>query len=261
MIKSYPKISIITPSLNQGQFIEKTILSVINQKYPNLEFIVMDGGSTDETLHILKKYKKYIKVFSEKDTGQSDAINKGLKKATGEIVGYLNSDDLLLSGSLFKVSNYFSIHSEINWVTGKCYIIDDKGKEMHKLITSYKNIFLKRFRKVTFLKILNFISQPATFWKKQVFQKVGFFDTRLNYVMDYDYWLRLYKYFQLGYIDSYLAAFRIHGLSKSGKNYQNIFAENSGIALRYSNNKLIFLLHQIHDKITVYIYNLIRDNI
>ena len=168
--------------------------------------------------------------------------------------------DLLLPGSLFKVSKYFREHPEIYWVTGKCYIINCQNKQIYRFITLYKNIFLKYFRAKTILEILNFISQPATFWKKQVSQEAGVFDIGLNYTMDYDYWLRLIRHYQLGYINEYLAAFRLHESSKSGKDYQNIFAENSGVAVRYS-NKFVSLLHQFHDKITVYIYSLIRNNL
>ncbi len=260
MKKKYPKISIIIPSLNQGQFIERTICSILDQNYPNLELIVIDGGSIDNTRQILKRYSKKLTWFSDRDDGQSDALNKGLKKTTGEIISYLNSDDMLLPGSLAKIAEYFNKHKEIYWLTGKCYIIDAKERNIHPLISGYKNFWLKFFRGRISLEVLNYISQPATFWRKYAFQTVGEFNKELNYTMDYDYWLRLIRKYKLGYIDEYLAAFRIHSSSKSGQKYQSIFAENSGVSVRYS-NKFISLLHQIHDKLTVYIYQFIRKGL
>src|SRR3990167_5455104 len=152
-MKSFPKISIVTPSFNQGKFIEKTITSILNQKYPNLEYIVMYGGSSDNTLNILKKYRNRIIYTSRKDNGQSDALNMGFKKTTGEIVGFVNSDDYLEEGSLFRIGEFFAKNPEAYWVTGKCFIVDHENREVRKLVTLYKNLLLKfaRFRTVSFV--------------------------------------------------------------------------------------------------------------
>src|SRR5215208_6362038 len=123
-MEMHTKISIITPSLNQGDFSEQTILSVLSQDYPNLEYLVVDGGSSDATLGVLAKYSGKVIWLSEVDKGQTDAINKGLRRATGSIVGYLNADDLLLPDTLKKVEQAFSNHPQTGWVTGKCRIVD-----------------------------------------------------------------------------------------------------------------------------------------
>lgn len=139
-----PLISIITPSFNQGQFIEETLKSVASQTYKNYEHIIIDGGSTDGTIEILKKYqKKYpdkIKWISEKDKGQSDAINKGLKMAKGEILCYLNSDDVFYYYTLETVVNFFKKHKEVYWVTGDYEIINEESKKIRSLIPIYKKI-------------------------------------------------------------------------------------------------------------------------
>lgn len=257
MKKKYPKISIITPSYNQGRFIETTIRSVIEQNYPNLEYIVMDGGSTDETLDILKKYSRQIRLFSKKDKGQSDAINNGLKIAKGEIVGYLNSDDTIEPDSLSKVADFFVKNSQYYWVTGKCYVINENGRIVNNLVTLYKSFWLKYFRSEKILAVLNYISQPATFWKKSVYCRIGTFNHSLHYGMDYDYWLRLIKIYKLGFIDHYLAAFRIHSQSKSGQSYTDLFKESYLVSNKY-NSGVLSLLHKFHDICTIIAYKYIR---
>ena len=123
---AWPRISIVTPSFNQGRFLERTILSVLNQNYPNLEYIVMDGGSTDESVEIIKKYENYLAYWiSEKDNGQSDAIKKGFQKSTGEILAWLNSDDIYLSGALRGVAGFFRDGKGTEVVYGNRYIIDE----------------------------------------------------------------------------------------------------------------------------------------
>src|SRR4030066_2441490 len=122
---SYPKISVITPSYNQGQFIEETIISVIGQKYPELEYIIIDGGSTDNSTAIIRKYERDLAYWiSEKDSGQSEALNKGFKKASGDIVCWINSDDLLLPGSLKIVAEYFWKHPDVMFINGNTLRID-----------------------------------------------------------------------------------------------------------------------------------------
>src|SRR5579862_9846502 len=128
-MKSLPRITIITPSYNQADYIEQTIVSVLKQEYPNLEYIVMDGGSNDGTLDILKSYSDRLTWFSEKDHGQTHAINKGMRMASGVIVGFLNSDDILLPGALQHIGSFFVDHPEPKFVTGKCRVIDKNGVE------------------------------------------------------------------------------------------------------------------------------------
>lgn len=242
-MKKWPRISIVTPSFNQAQFIGRTIDSVLNQNYPNLEYIVMDGGSTDGTLEILKSYGKQIVYRSEKDNGQGDAINKGLKLATGEVMAYLNSDDTYEPGALNKVAQFFE-RDERLWVFGKCRIINEKDGESRNIITDYKNFWLSRYTYNTLL-ILDFISQPAVFWRRDAYEEIGPFDEDEYYELDYDYWLRLGKKYQPGFINSYLANFRVHKHAKTSANTKH-FLEEIRVAKKYTNNPIIIGLHYLN---------------
>lgn len=250
-----PKISIITPSYNQAEFIERTIQSVLDQNYPDLEYIVMDGGSTDGTIEILKKYNGKIIWKSEKDNGQSDAINKGLKMATGDIVAYLNSDDTYEPGALKKVAEFFQKNPDKKWVYGKCKIIDKNDAEIRKPITWYKNFLLKKF---SFAKLLseNFISQPATFWKRELLNEIGYFNEEEHFCMDYEYWLRIGQKYSAGVIPEYLANFRYYQNSKSGSVNKKQFQDELRIAKKYGRGKMLpILLHKINYYKIVSIYS------
>jgi len=252
------KISIITPSFNQANFIERTIQSVLSQNYPDLEYIVMDGGSTDGTIEILKKYEGRIIWKSEKDNGQSDAINKGLKVATGDIVAYLNSDDIYEPGALNKVAEFFQNNPDKKWVYGKCKIINENDQEIRKPITTYKNLLLKKY---SYAKLLseNFISQPATFWKREIHFELGFFDENEHYCMDYEFWLRTGKKYPAGVIDAYLANFRYYATSKSGSVNKKQFQDELRIAKKYGNrHKLSIILHYTNYWKIVAIYQLLN---
>lgn len=240
------KISIITPSYNQAQFIERTILSVLDQDYPDLEYIVMDGGSTDGTVEILKKYSDRIIWKSEKDNGQSDAINKGLKMATGDIVAYLNSDDTYEPGTFQKVADFFENNKDAKWVTGKCKIINEKDEEIRKPITFYKNLLLKKF---SYAKLLseNFISQPATFWKREIHAEMGFLDENEHFCMDYEFWLRIGQKYSPDIIPEYLANFRYYNESKSGNVNKKQFQDEIRIAKKFGLNfPLSIFIHKIN---------------
>lgn len=254
MSSSLPKISIITPSLNQGEFIEQTIQSVLNQGYPDLEYLIIDGGSTDATLDILKSYEDRITWISEPDRGQSHAINKGLQKASGQVIAYLNSDDIYLPGALLQVGMHFSQNPNTSWLTGKCRNIDQNGFEIRKAITQYKNFWLQ-IRSYRVLQVMDYISQPSTFWHRRVLDKVGFLDEGLHYAMDYDYWLRIGLHFNLDFVDSYLACFRVHHLSKAGSSANNQFDALYKIARRHSNSRLLLKLHAIHNYLIVSVYH------
>lgn len=252
-MESLPRITILTPTLNQGEYIEESIHSVLNQSYPNLEYIVLDGGSTDQTVEILKKYQDRLFWFSEKDRGQSHAINKGLGMASGEIIAFLNSDDIYEPEALLKVGRYFKAHPEASWLTGRCRTIDANGKEIRKLITAYKNFWLKT-RSYQVLLILNYISQPATFWRKKVVDAIGNFDETLRYAMDYDYSLRVGNRFKLWALNDTLASFRIHPVSKAGSSAQSQFISDCQIARRYIRSPFLRWLHSAHNEITVNVY-------
>ena len=254
-----PKFSIITPTLNQARFIEKTILSVLNQNYPSLEYFVIDGGSTDETIEILEKYQDCLDWISEKDHGQVDAINKGLRLVTGDIVAYINSDDLYLPDTLNIISRFFMENIDAKIVTGKCVNIDIEGNETRPLIKFYKNLWLQ-VNYDNFLTITNYISQPATFWKREVINSVGYFNPKYRFAMDYDYWLRISQNHKIFIINEYLAKFRIYPTSITSSNSKKQFEEEYLIAKNYASNKYLFL-HKLHANIAYLLYkNYVNKN-
>lgn len=267
------KISVITPSYNHASFLEKTLISVLSQKGNfELEYIVIDGNSTDGTKAILEKYDQLIQQKkwktqckkinfiwkSEKDKGQSDAINKGLKIATGDIIGWLNSDDVYEKNALAVVSNFFAREAEAFWAFGKCRIINQEDQEIRKWITTYKNL---RLRNYSYNKLLeeNFISQPATFWRKKAMQEVGFLDEKHHLVMDYEYWLRLGAKFKGGFINNYLASFRWYPHSKSGGSFLEQFKQDLDVAKKYAQGrKWAIFLHNLNYYKIIFIYSLMN---
>jgi len=254
MPKNLPVISIITPTLNQVSYIEQTIQSVLTQDYPNIEYIIVDGGSTDGTDKVIKKFRKKITYIREKDNGQTNAINKGIKIASGEIVAYINSDDYYEPHVFGKVMQLFISHPKVMWVTGKCKIVNEKNREVRKMVTNYKNLFLRHLRCKTSLEVVQFISQPATFWRRQVHREIGFFDESLHFAMDYDLWLRLYKAYDLYFLDECLANFRVHSHSKTAKDPKSQLMEELEVAKRYTSSPIVSYLHLIHARIALFYY-------
>ena len=255
-MSALPRITVITPSYNQGQFIQATIESVLEQDYPDLEYIVMDGGSKDQTVDVLKAYDGRVRWVSEEDRGQSHAINKGLRRATGDVIAFLNSDDVYESGALIRVGHFFAEHPEAQWVTGKCCTVDQDGNEIRKAITAYKNFWL-RVGSQTALTVLNYISQPATFWTRELVETVGDFDERWHYAMDYDYWLRARRHFKLWFLAESLASFRVHPSSKAGSSARAQFDVDLEIARHHVPSRLLVGLHALHNSTAVSIYRML----
>ncbi len=202
-----PDVTIVTPSYNQGIYLEETILSVLNQEGAAIEYIVMDGGSTDGTVKILEKYAGRLEYVSEKDRGQTDAINKGLQRSRGRILAYLNSDDTYLPGAVAKAVRFLDDHPEFGMVYGEGYHVGPQGKFMQRYYTEPFD-----FRR---LAEICFICQPTVFFRREMLSSIGFFDAGLHYCMDYDYWIRVGKQYSVGYIPEYLAASRIHPETKT----------------------------------------------
>jgi glycosyltransferase involved in cell wall biosynthesis len=253
-----PKISVITPSYNSGRFIEQTIQSVLSQGYPNLEYLVMDGGSTDNTLEILQKYQGSVNWVSEKDRGQSHAINKGFALATGDVLAYLNADDIYEKGALHTVGKYFLNHPDAYWVTGRCKFIDPNGEEIRKLATLYKYLWLL-LGSYKALMVTDYVSQPATFWHRNIIDRIGQFNETLHYAMDYDFSLRVGKTFKLWRIRQFLASYRIHRSSKTFSSPYSIinqFTEDLMIAENNGASKRIVKLHTFHNALIINIYRL-----
>jgi len=203
-----PSISIVTPSLNQGRFIEETIQSVLQQDYPNIEYVVMDGGSTDETMSILKKYDGRLRWVSEPDCGQSDAINKGWRLCRGEIVAYLNADDTYAPGALASVAETFSGHPAAAMVYGECRSFWPDGRQ----------VINQPPATVTAAALIdqgNLIFQPASFLRRTALERAGGIDPSIRYWMDYDLYIRLATVGPFVRLPRVLANFRVHDEQKS----------------------------------------------
>lgn len=198
-----PRISIITPSYNQGRYIERTIQSVLDQNVPELEYVVVDGGSTDQTTEVLRRYADRLQWTSERDKGHSDAINKGISRTTAPIIGWLNSDDIYYADALSSVLEFFDTHSEIDVVYGDANHIDEDDRIIEQYPTEAWN--LERLEEICF------ISQPAAFLRRRTMQAGGPLDLSLRYCMDYDYWFRLaLNGARFAYLPKLLAATRLH---------------------------------------------------
>jgi len=210
----FPKISIVTPSFNQGEYIEKTITSIINQGYPNLEYIIMDGGSTDRTLEIIKKYEEHLHYWvSEPDGGQTNALNRGFKIASGEYLMWVNSDDYLLPGTLLKYSEVHNTKNHIDVIVGLGRLVDTHG-----------NIVLETppIDEVSLESLYNWntpqnkrFAQPSSIFKKKVWNECGPFDESLNFLFDLDFWLKAKKKgFHYHVINEYLSEELYHNQQK-----------------------------------------------
>ena len=221
------RISIVTPSFNQGSFIERAITSVLDQDYPDLEYIVVDGGSRDGSVETIKKYGSRLSYWvSEPDRGQSDAINKGLDRSTGEILGWLNSDDAYQRGALLRVGVFFRDHPEADVVYGDAYIVDEEDQVIEPL----KSV---RFsRRAAVYGGLN-LTQPSMFWRRDLFLRVGPLDISLYYGMDDDLWLRFLQHdAKFVYLPSPLSRSRQHPESKTVKDPEAARDEDREVVYR-----------------------------
>jgi len=224
-MKNLPKISIVTPSYNQGKFLEKTIQSVLNQNYPNFEYLVIDGGSTDQSLNIIKKYQKKISYFeSKKDRGQSHAINKGFAKSKGEIMAWINSDDIIRPGTFNLVASIFAQFPEINWLTSLPSTINEDGQLIY---LAQKPLYIRSLIKKGLYtkKLLGFIMQEGTFWRRSLWEKAGGKLDEVPYSMDMKLWQRFAKYAKLYCIEACLASYRLNPNRKNNDQHQNYYKE------------------------------------
>lgn len=203
------KVSIITPSYNQGEYLEETILSVLNQTYENIEYIVIDGGSTDNSVDIIRKYVDKITYWcSEKDNGQADAINKGLKRATGDLVCWINSDDVLYTNFVEKFVNHFIAHPNVDFLYGD---VEQGADLQYATIRKGETIDYP-----TMLRTLRVpMPQQATMWRKSVMDKIGYLDSQWHVLLDREYFMRIAQCSAIEYLPGVVAFFRNHENAKS----------------------------------------------
>lgn len=224
MVKENVKVSIITPSYNQACYIEDAIQSVLQQRYKNLEHIIVDGGSTDETIEILKKYP-HLKWVSEKDRGQSHAINKGFNMATGEIVAWLNSDDYYEKDMFKEVVTYFNAHKKCQFLYGDITYVNENRNFICKIsgdVLNYSNL----------LKNPDLVRQPSSFWRRSVIDEVGNLNEKLHMVMDFDFFLRIAKKYEMHYIGRNVSYFRFYSAGKTSKYKMRQFGELIDILMK-----------------------------
>jgi glycosyltransferase involved in cell wall biosynthesis len=217
--------SIVTPCLNAEATIAAALDSVRQQRWGALEHVVVDGGSTDGTMAIVRGAGEHVRAVSERDRGLSHAMNKGIAMACGDVVGWLNADDLYLPGALDRVADAFARDPDAVWVTGRCLIIDADGREVRRGIRRYKDALLRRWSFPLFL-TQNFVSAPATFVRRTALADVGGFDERFRYSMDYDVWLKLARRSAPVVVDAPLACFRMAEGSLSMTGFERQFAEH-----------------------------------
>lgn len=212
MVDSFPRISIVTPSFNQGQFLEETILSVLNQEYPNLEYFVMDGGSTDNSVEIIQKYASRLTYWESKpDSGQSHAINKGWRMATGELVAWLNSDDVYYPGTLFEVAEIWQKDKSVGFIHGVSEFIDEFGKPTGKFFgTEFKILN-------ALMAYENKTAQQSTFISRSVIEEVGYLNESYHLAMDWDLWFRIACQYNTKFVDKVWSKYRIWQGTKTEK--------------------------------------------
>ncbi|MBI4566096.1 MAG: glycosyltransferase [Planctomycetes bacterium] len=233
-----PRITVVTPSFNQADYLEATIRSVLGQNYPDLEYFIIDGGSTDSSIDVIRRHERSVAFWcSEPDQGQSDAIAKGFERASGEILCWLNSDDLFLPGALLAVGRYFRRHPEAEALSGGAYWIDPSGRPMRRgapvftLGVRATYDYLRHYD-------IDGLFQQATFWTRAAYEAVGGIDRTLHYVMDWDLYIRLAKRRRFDVLGRFLGGFRYHAGSKTAR-WREIYEREREIVLsRYGNRAL-----------------------
>jgi glycosyltransferase involved in cell wall biosynthesis len=212
---NWPKVSVVTTNLNQDTYLEKTILSVIGQCYPNLEYIIIDGKSSDGSVEIIKKYENNIAYWcTEQDNGLYHALNKGFEKATGEILMWINSDDLLNPGAIFNVAQIFNTFPQVDWITGINISFDEKGRvigaDRAKGFTKY-DFYTHNYQ---------WLQQESTAWRKNLWEKAGScLNTNYKYAADFDLWIRFFRFSNLYPCDILIGGFRMRSGNQISLNF------------------------------------------
>ena len=217
---SKPSISIVTPSFNQVDFLEKTIESVLSQDYPNLQYVVIDGGSQDGSAEVINKYKDKLHYScSEKDSGHAEALNKGFAKTDGEIMGWINSDDMYLPGCFTAISQIFETFPDVAWITGFSSVWNTFGSVTH-VESQHKNVY--DFMNGNY----GWIQQESTFWRRSLWEKAGnYINQDLRFAVDGDLWTRFFLYEKLVSVSCGFGGYRYHGKNRAFENGGSVIAE------------------------------------
>ena len=222
-----PSISVVTPSFNQAAYLERTLRSVLDQGYERLEYLVLDGGSSDGSAQLLEAYADKLAYWvSEPDNGQSAAVNAGWRRSSGDILGWINSDDYYLPGALRFVGDYFARHPETVFLYGRCEVVDANGVR--------RGILGHPYDRAGMLNGIQPMPQPSTFIRRSVFEAVGPIDESLHYSMDFDFFLRAAGHAAPVFVDRPLAAFTVHQDAKTSAGRARSRQETFEVALRYA---------------------------
>jgi glycosyltransferase involved in cell wall biosynthesis len=213
-----PKISIVTPSYNQGPYINWTARSVFLQRYPNLEYVMMDGGSKDETMAVLQPYaERFAHLSSERDKGQADAIARGFARTSGDIMAYLNSDDMLAPGTLHWVARFFAENPQVDAVySHRCTVDSDNKVIWYWILPEHDDYLMCRW---------DLIPQETCFWRRSIYERVGSVDPSYRFAMDYDLFVRIMQQGRMVRANRFLGVFREHEVSKTSTIMQTVGAE------------------------------------
>lgn len=230
-MQELPLVTVVTPSYNQGKYIEAAVESVLSQDYPKIEYIIIDGESQDYTSEIIQKYEKRLRFISEKDHGQSDAINKGFRLAKGEILAWLNADDVYEPGCIRKAVEALQKDPALGLVYADGYIIDENGNKVKKFEAA------QEFHAWELIHVQDYILQPTTFFWKSCFEKAGRLNERLNWCMDWDLWIRMSKIAEVKYIPEFFACSREYYGTKTSTGGRKRLLEIKKLMQTYSGQK------------------------
>ena len=245
-----PIISVVIPSFNKGKYIGKTLDSIIKQEYPNLEVIIMDGGSTDGTLKVIEKYASsypdVIKYQSKNDNGQMDAVNKGFRKAKGKILTFINADDVYKIGAFAEIEKLYRLNIDALWFAGRGMVIDGKGDRIAVWPNRYKNILLA-INNYSLMLIVNYLMQPSVFITRTAWKRFGPFVGTKKFITEYDLWLKIAEVRMPIVTNKYLSSFRIEPSTITKKFSRLLLQEDEKIVKRHTDSPLIIFLHNLHN--------------
>jgi len=244
MLEKYPKITIVTPSFNQGAYLEDTIISILSQGYPNLEYIIIDGGSADNSVDIIKRYEQQLTYWvSEKDNGLYHALQRGFERSTGDIMGWINSDDMHHRKSLFTIAGIFDALSSVNWIMGKNTFYDEVGR----MFVYDTDLFNERWSKWKMYDLDGkYIQQESVFWRRSLWDKSGgYIDTSLSLAGDADLWLRFFRHEKLYSTTFLLSGFRFRNGNQKSKDQRKEYEEELSLLVQRelrSGNTRVYLI-------------------